>query len=121
MSGSHRIRLQAAWSVTAGGRVWTRSFGRPTGIGAADRIWLVFERPPAGRALLNGAELAPLDGRAAVWRHDVTGTLQDRNELRLEVETQWPETADADRLPLPDALGAVSVEIEPDGRVSRRA
>lgn len=121
MSGSHRIRLQAAWSVTAGGRVWTRSFGRPTGIDAADRIWLVIERPAAGRALLNGVEVAPLDGRAAAWRHDVTGSLQNRNELRLEVETPWPETSDADRLPLPDALGAVSVEIEPDGRASWHA
>jgi len=115
MSGFHRIRLQAAWSVTADGRVWTRSFGRPTGVATADRVWIVIDRPAARRAVLNGVDLPTIDGRAAAWRHDVTTVLKDRNELRLEFVGPGHDTSAAAGRRLPDALGVVAIEIETGG------
>ena len=112
MSEPHRIRLQAAWDVAAGGTTWTRSFGKPTGVGPGDRVWLVVERPAACAAALNGRPLPPVADRAAAWRHDVTADLRDRNELRLELhEPPGPVTA-AVRVPLPEPVGLVALEIE---------
>jgi hypothetical protein len=113
VSESHRIRLQGAWEVAAGGAAWTRSFGRPTGVGPGGRVWLVLERPAACAAALNGRPLPPVAGGIAAWRHDVTADLRDRNELRLEVhEPPWP-VAGVGRTPLPEAVGLVALEIEP--------
>lgn len=112
MTGRHRIRLQAAWSVEAGGAVWTRSFGKPAGVGPADRIWLVIERPAACSACLNEGALPPVAGGIDPWRHDVTADLRDRNELRLHLrEPRGPVTTGA-RPPLPEAVGLVALEVE---------
>lgn len=111
MSGPHRIGLQAAWHVEAGAGAWIRSFGRPTGIDPGDRVWLVIERPAACVARLNGRPLPTIAAGVAAWRHDVTADLQRRNELRLDV----PGAASASlcRVPLPESLGTVALEIEP--------
>lgn len=111
MSGPHRIRLQAAWRIAAGGAVWIRSFGRPTGVGPDMRIGLVIERPAACTATLNGRSLPAVTGGVAAWRHDVTADLRERNELRLEFAPVAPARAAADRVPFPEPLGVVSLEI----------
>lgn len=113
MSGPHRIRLQAAWRVDAGGVVWIRSFGKPTGVGPGGRIWLVIERPAACAAALNGRILPAVAGGTAAWRHDVTADLRERNELRLEVATGERVRAGGAHLLLPETLGAVALEITP--------
>jgi len=115
MSAPHRIRLQAAWRVAAGGSVWIRSFGRPTGVGPDGRVWLVIERPTACAAALNGRIVPPVVGGTAAWRHDITTDLRERNELRLEFTVVESELAAHDRVTLPDALGAVSLEITGTG------
>lgn len=112
MSGWHRIRLRAAWDTEAGGAAWTRFFGRPTGIAAGDRVWLVIERPTPCVALLNGRRLPTVNAGNAAWRHDVTADLRQRNELRLEFPGPTAASIAAGRAPLPEALGAVALEIE---------
>lgn len=114
MSESHRIRLQAAWDVAAGGAAWTRSFGKPTGVGPGDRVWLVLERPAACMAALNGRPLPPIVGGNAAWRHDVTADLRDRNELRFELHEPPGPVAAVGRVPLPETVGLVALEIEPE-------
>lgn len=114
MSGPHRIRLQAAWTGADSSPVWTRSFGSPTGVEAGDRVWLVIERPVACEATLNGRPLPAVVAGHAAWRHEVTAELLSRNELRLVFA--GPTTgASADRAPLPESLGLVSLEIESQG------
>ena len=111
MSGAHRISLQAAWDAVAGGASWVRSFGRPTGVAVADRIWLVIERPAACTVLLNGRHLPPIGGGLGAWRHDVTAALRPRNELRLEFAGRT--AIEPGRAALPESLGSVALEIEP--------
>lgn len=119
MSGVHRIRLQAAWHSPAPGSTgWTRSFGRPAGLGPGDRVWLVIERPAASMLELNGVELPRVAADpAGTWRHEITRLLADRNELRIVPETGVPDSAALPgahgRRPLPDGLGAVVIEIKP--------
>ena len=113
MSVPHRIRLCAAWEVTAGGTVWTRSFGRPSGITGTDRLWIVIGRPAACTALLNGRPLPPVPAGDAEWRHDVTADLRTRNELRLEFADSPGAVRGDGRSTLPDSLGDVVIEIEP--------
>lgn len=111
MNEVHRIRLQAAWHATAGGAVWSRSFGMPTGVGAGDRIWLEIARPAACAAALNGRTLPPVVAGAAFWRHDVTADLRERNDLRLEFVVALPDRAAAERESLPEAGGGVALVI----------
>jgi hypothetical protein len=112
MNDAHRIRLQAAWDVDAGGTTWTRSFGRPTGVGPGDRIWLVIERPADCAATLNGLPLPPVSAGASVWRADVTTSLRDRNELRLVLGSARLARDGRARVPLPDAVGRVAIEVD---------
>jgi hypothetical protein len=111
MNATHRIRLQAAWSVAAGGTIWTRSFGRPTGVGPGDRIWLEIARPTACSARLNGRTLPAVAAGAAPWRLDVTADLRERNDLQLEFRADVPTQATAERVPLPEAGGRVALVI----------
>lgn len=111
MNEVHRIRLQAAWHATAGGAVWNRSFGIPTGVGSGDRIWLEITRPAACAAALNGRTLPSVVAGAAPWRHDVTADLRDRNDLRLEFVAALPARAAAERELLPEVGGGVALVI----------
>lgn len=115
MTASHRISLQAAWTASPDGGTWTRSFGRPTGVGPEDRVWLVVERPAPGAATLNGRPLPAPAGDAAAWRHDVTDALRDRNELCLLFGAPIDGGQAGGRAPLPGRLGGVSLEIVPRG------
>lgn len=112
MNGRHRIRLQSAWNVAAGGAVWTRSFGRPAGVGPADRIWLVIEEAAACSAVLNDLPLPPVAGGGGAWRHDVTAALESRNDLRFELREPQAPVANGTRPPLPESVGLVALEIE---------
>ena len=134
---SHAINLSDAWEPSdarepAGGAevVWTRRFGRPTGLGDDTRIWLVLERSASiATVTLNGTPLmraaGPADDRAAPLRLEITGTLHPRNTLTLGAR----EIAGVDRAntipsghaarsgasgrrPLPPELGRVWLEIE---------
>ncbi len=88
-----------------------RSFGRPTGIGPEDRIWLVIERAAACVVALNGRVLAAASAGDGPWRHDVTTALQERNELQLTFNAARADAA-AGRGPLPEWLGVVTLIIE---------
>ena len=87
----HRIHLRRPWqSETRSGRVrWSRRFGRPSGMSADERVWLVLEDVPAEWVSLNG-QVLPAGERAV----DVTALLQPRNELVLETPAAGP-AADA--------------------------
>lgn len=114
MARVHRIRLQAAWDRCPRGATWTRSFGRPSGVGPEDRVWLVVERPAACALMLNGRELPAVFPGTASWRHHVTADLRERNELRLDAGTTVAVAA-AGRQPLPESLGIVRLEVESGG------
>jgi hypothetical protein len=114
MAHVHRIRLQAAWEGCPRGTTWTRSFGRPSGVGPGDRVWLVVERPAACTVALNGRDLPAVIPGAAVWRHHVTADLLERNEVRLAAGSAVAVPA-AGRQPLPESLGIVTLEIESEG------
>ncbi|MFM9058320.1 MAG: hypothetical protein ACKOSQ_04240 [Planctomycetaceae bacterium] len=114
MGDTHRIRLQAAWDVAAGGRTWTRSFGRPTGVGPGDRVWLVIERPAARSAAIDGRPLAAVGVGDGPWRHALNADLRERHELRLEFAAPPGPVAACVRVPLPEAAGCVWLEIEAD-------
>ena len=86
MSGAHSIRLGNAWEAEPGdaghASAWVRRFGRPTGIDAADAVWLVIDAPADGTVTLNGAAL-PAIPSGATYRANVTALLRDRNLLVL--------------------------------------
>ena len=80
----------------------TRSFGCPTGLTSTDRIFVVFGPTGSATAVsFNDEPLVTIDRSDAPQQLDVTGRLQSRNQLRLEVDL-----AEAHGL-----LGVVSLEI----------
>lgn len=101
------------------GRVaFRRRFGRPTGLGPADRVDLVIAGVDAsGSVRLNDESLGELPLGGQVWRCDVTARLRPRNELIVAVE-RTPLTDGEPPIPRPerDALpgslmGGVRLEI----------
>jgi hypothetical protein len=107
----HRIRLRKPWGseVIAGAICWRRRFGRPTGLAAADRLWIVVENlPQAGKVQLNGVLLGELGGGAVCGRFEVTGRLDARNELLLRLQT----SGDADQPSSGGPPGEISIEIQ---------
>ena len=89
---SGHLTMPADWGSTLGadfrGRVaYRRRFGRPTGLGPADRVELVIGRVDAlGSVRLNGEPLGEIPAGGQPWRCDVTAALRRRNELIVEVE-----------------------------------
>lgn len=89
---SGRLTMPADWGATLGadfcGRVaYHRRFGRPTGLGPADRVELAIDRVDAlGSVRLNGESLGEIPAGGQPWRCDVTARLRRRNELIVEVE-----------------------------------
>lgn len=105
------IRLHAAWDPpAAGGQPWRRSFGRPGGLAATDRVRLVFERPAACVLALNGSPLPPV-AAGDRWEADVTRLLRDRNDLAATFATEVPAHVGF-RQPLPAACGRPALEID---------
>ncbi len=129
--GRHAIHLGGAWqppvASSAGERqlgdeCWRRSFGRPSGVGPADRVLLVLDRPgEAGgtiRLTLNALPLPPVEPGPSRWEHDVTAMLVDRNELLLDPSSAAPSdpgTVDRHgRATLPPMVGRLTIEIVSD-------
>jgi len=107
----HRIRLCRPWASqrTAAAVCWRRRFGRPTGLGAADRLWIVVENlPEAASVELNGVLLGTLRGGAACGRFEVTGRLDARNEVLLRLQAP----GDAGPSSSGDPPGEISLEIQ---------
>lgn len=82
----HRIRLRRPWrhEATAQAVVWRRRFGRPSGLGDADTVWVCVDGTSLeGAVALNGQFLGflPIPGTRA--RYDVSRQLLDRNELSV--------------------------------------
>jgi hypothetical protein len=122
-SGSHSIHLGNAWEAEPGkaghGPAWVRRFGRPTGLGAADAVWLVIDAPADAALTLNGVAL-PASAAGATYRANVTPLLCDRNLLVLVPRlADEPVSLPAARGPLPAALGRVRLEIVPGGGEQR--
>jgi hypothetical protein len=70
------------------GRVrFRRAFGYPGQIDAAERVWLTFDGVEGlAEAWLNDTFLGRHDGSAGPFEHEVTGLLQVRNRLVVEIE-----------------------------------
>lgn len=112
----HTIDLTNAWEPpVAGSRTpasslaWVRRFGRPSGLGPGDRVWLAMDLPPPADATLNGAALPALPEAVGAWRIDVTDRLESRNELVLPLDA---DGGGVRRAALPAVCGRVRLEIE---------
>ena len=110
----HRIYLRKPWSreQLEGTAIWRRRFGRPTGVGPHEQVWIVVEgRPGDALVALNGQPLGRTGGACAA-RWDVTGRLQSRNELAIHVES-----AEAGVAPAHEPPAEICLEItSPEGR-----
>jgi hypothetical protein len=117
MADRHSINLSTAWCPQA--RAWVRRFGRPEGIEPGNVLWLVVESAVGCRLDLNAVPLSAVEP-GGVLRHEVTGQLSPRNELRvspLDSGAAWPAgepvpPSPHGRLPLPEAIARVRLEIE---------
>jgi hypothetical protein len=116
----HSIRLGTAWeppaSVDNDGRVlWTRHFGRPGGLGPADRVLLVVVQPAVSAEMtVNAVALPPLSAHVGRWAQDITPLLRDRNELHVTVAASVGHDSSSEppsRGPLPSVIGMVTLEI----------
>jgi hypothetical protein len=87
-----RVTMPCRWGEVGlgafGGRVrCLRRFGMPRCIDAHERVWLTFAGADAAAAVwLNGAFLGRHEGASDPFEFEITGLLQARNELRVEVE-----------------------------------
>lgn len=117
----HSIHLGTAWeppTAGAGGQVvWTRRFTRPGGLGADEKVLLVFtEAAVTASVVLNAVRLPQLSPDVGRWEHDITPVLRARNELMLSVSSaaRQETTSDAGqrgRARLPSVVGRVTLEI----------
>lgn len=85
-SGAHRIRLRKPWrcEVTDQGIRWRRAFGRPTGVGPAEAVWICFEGMPSGSEIaLNAEPLGVFPDSEVKTEFDLTGRLLARNEVEI--------------------------------------
>jgi beta-galactosidase/beta-glucuronidase len=105
-----RMVMPGDWAQPLGrdfrGRVrFVRAFGRPTRLEPDEQVWLVCDGVDlTGWASLNGEQLGPVAGFREAARFEVTGRLNERNELVIEVEL--PPLAYADEQQLrPDRAG----------------
>jgi hypothetical protein len=85
-----------------------RSFNRPTGLAAGQRVWLVVEQiHERGTVEVNGTAVGHVANLpdSTAGRFEITALLKQRNEIAVEV------ACGADS-PQPGALGLVKLEIE---------
>ena len=85
-----RVKLPAAWldlfGPVTGNVRFRRSFGKPTNLESNERVFLCFDGiGGTGTVRLNDRELGPLDGNQTSARYDVTGLLESRNTLLVEL------------------------------------
>lgn len=117
MNEPHSIRLREPWdrqSVSPTRTVFSRRFGRPTGIATGDRVDLVVEAAHFEAEIrLNGALVGRIDSPSTICRVDVTQSLLARNELVVTLETPQSE-ASPDGIPEGPSIefpGTARVEI----------
>jgi hypothetical protein len=120
---STRATMPADWSESFGlrflGRVrYVRTFQKPTGLDAGERVWLVVE-PPRSQVTARLAErtLGSVQANGPAGRFDITSLLADRNMLEIVVEhpmlDEQGHPTDAAAIGLPGGLiGDVRLEIE---------
>ncbi len=87
-NGPHRIRLRKPWrcEVTDQGIYWRRKFGRPTGVGTEETVWICFEGMPASCELaLNAEPLGVFPDREPKAEFNLTGRLLPRNEIEIRI------------------------------------
>ena len=116
-----RLEMPSDWSKLLGadfrGRVrHLRRFGRPTGLDAGERVWLVCDgATDAATIFLNGAQLgAVISGSNQPARFEVTDRLLRRNELVIDVEFPAAEAtnpSDAAAFRCGGLTGGVRLEI----------
>lgn len=119
-AGPHRhcIDLTNAWEPPRAdpGPGWTRRFGRPTGLAAGDRVWLVIERPRILTVAINDTPLPIARDGGCEWRGEITPLLRVRNRLLIVPDVEdaaaIPSADDHGRHPLPAACGRLRLEIE---------
>ena len=117
-----RVTMPADWSGVCGadflGRVrYRRTFNKPTGLEAGERVFLVVERPRSwGRVELNRKPLGDVSRGDSIGRFNITAVLEDHNQLEIVVEHPaldgaFPANDDGD-LDAPGGLvGEVRLEI----------
>ena len=87
-----RVQMPADWESHLGhdfrGSVrYVRNFGCPTALEPHESVYLVLEGVDAlGRVVLNGEQLGEISLADGPSRFEITGRLQERNELAVEVE-----------------------------------
>jgi hypothetical protein len=87
-----RMTLPCLWAAGglpgfAGRVLFRRRFGYPGRIDAVERVWLTFGGlEGTAQIQLNGQELPPPKGPGRPFEYEVTGLLQARNELVVEIE-----------------------------------
>ncbi len=87
MSEPHIIRLGEPWQREAldDGHVrFTRNFGAPRTLPAAERVWLCGDGLPNGTVTLNGEELGRVRG---AFEFDITAGMLPRNRLEIMGES----------------------------------
>jgi len=108
-SGPHRIRLRKPWrcEVTDQGFRWRRKFTRPTGLGAAETVWICFEGMPSGSELaLNAEPLGVFPDSEVRTEFNLTGRLLARNEVEIRLSQNGAAAAEPSSPP-----GEVFLEI----------
>lgn len=117
----HAIHLGTAWEPpTAATSAWARRFGRPAGVGVADRLLLVCEGVdapgPWRSATLNDRPLEWLERGPRGLECDVTRLVMVRNLLLVPVHADG--VADCGRpgvrISTPEAWGRLSLVIVSD-------
>ena len=114
----HGIDLTNAWEPPQADsrQPWTRRFGRPSGIAAGERVWLVIEQPRMRTVALNGTSLPVAADGGVVWRREITPLLLVRNLLVIVPDGEDAVVAapvgDHGRRALPAGCGRVRLEIE---------
>ena len=110
---SLRVTMPAEWRQMFGcvaGRIrFRRKFGQPTNIGPRERLFIVFDGIGGkGNVWLGQRKLGDVDNRQATARFEVTGLLETRNELIVEL------SFDPDQSPnqLGGLWGPVAIEIQ---------
>lgn len=87
-----RATMPADWSESFGcgflGRVrYCRTFQRPTGLEAGERVWLVIEPPRSrGTVILSDEPLGEVSWGGPPLRCDITDRLEDHNRLEITVD-----------------------------------
>lgn len=113
-----RARIPSDWSQWLGesfrGRVaYHRNFGLPTGLAAAQKVWLVIEEIDyRGIIFINDQSVGSMQLGELPMRVEVQTQLRKSNQLRIEVELPV-QTDRGDRNGLAGGLiGGVRLEIE---------